>query len=295
MSDFVLSCCTTADLDKAHYDRRDIRYLCFHFLMDGTSHLDDPTDPDLLPRFYQAIRNGAQPTTAQVNIEEFLQFFEPLAKEGRDILHISFSSGLSGSYNSATIAARQIMEKYPKSRIIVVDSVSASSGYGLLMDYIADKRDSGATLEETAAYAEELKLHIHHWFFSTDLTSYIRGGRVSKTAGFVGQVLGICPLLNMDTPGHLIPREKVRTKRRVKQTIVERMLQHAENGADYSGKCYISHSDCPEDARDVAELVEKTFPALKGKIEVYSIGTTIGSHTGIGTVALFFKGDLRAD
>ena len=295
MPGFILSCCTTADLDKAHYERRDIRYLCFHFLMDGISHLDDPKDPDLLPRFYQAIRNGAQPTTAQVNIEEFLQFFEPLAKEGRDILHISFSSGLSGSYNSATIAARQVMEKYPGSRIIVVDSVSASSGYGLLMDYVADMRDSGATLEETAAYAEALKLHIHHWFFSTDLTSYIRGGRVSKTAGFVGQVLGICPLLNMDTPGHLIPREKVRTKRKVKQTIVERMLQHAENGADYSGKCYISHSDCPNDARDVAEFVEKAFPALKGKIEIYTIGTTIGSHTGIGTVALFFKGDLRAD
>ena len=187
------------------------------------------------------------------------------------------------------------MEKYPDRKIIVVDSVSASSGYGLLRDYIADTRDTGATIEETAAYAEELKLHIHHWFFSTDLSSYIRGGRVSKTAGFVGQVLGICPLLNMDTPGHLIPREKVRTKRKVKQTIVERMLQHAENGADYDGKCYISHSDCLDDAKDVAALVESTFPSLKGKVELYSIGTTIGSHTGIGTVALFFKGDLRKD
>ena len=136
---------------------------------------------------------------------------------------------------------------------------------------------------------------MHHWFFSSDLTFFVKGGRVSKTAGAIGGLLGICPLLNVDYEGRLIPREKIRPKKKVITRIAEMMKEHAQGGTGYSGKCYISQSACYEDARAVADLVEAAFPALNGKVEINHIGTTIGSHTGPGTVALFFWGDKRTD
>ncbi len=151
------------------------------------------------------------------------------------------------------------------------------------------------SLDELYAWAEANRLRLHHWFFSTDLTFYIKGGRVSKTSGMVGTLLGICPLLNMDNLGRLIPRAKIRSKKKVIEEIVRRMEEHADGGHEYSGKCYISQSACMEDARAVADLVEARFPRLNGKVEINWIGTTIGSHTGPGTVALFFWGDERVD
>jgi len=144
-------------------------------------------------------------------------------------------------------------------------------------------------------WAQANRLRLHHWFFSTDLTFYVKGGRVSKASGWVGTMLHICPLLNMDSLGRLIPREKIRTKKKVIARIVEKMKEHAEGGLDYSGKCFISESACMEDARAVADLVEAAFPKLNGKVLINSIGTTIGSHTGPGTVALFFWGDERKE
>ena len=161
------------------------------------------------------------------------------------------------------------------------------------MDKLADLRDEGKSLDEVGDWAEENKLKLHHWFFTSDLTFFIKGGRVSKTAGMVGKLLNICPLLNMNSEGKLIPREKIRTKKRVIQTIVDRMEQCADNGLDYDGKCFISMSACPEDAEAVAKLVEARFPKLNGRVLINSIGTTIGGHTGPGTVALFFWGKSR--
>ncbi|MDE7297416.1 MAG: DegV family protein, partial [Lachnospiraceae bacterium] len=205
------------------------------------------------------------------------------------------SSGISGVVNSAMIAKRALEERYPGRRILIVDSLGASSGYGLLMDKLADLRDEGKSLQEVYEWAVANRLRLHHWFFSTDLTFYIRGGRISKTAGFVGGMLAICPLLNMDNFGRLIPRSKIRTKKKVITEIVNRMEQCADGGADYSGKCYISQSACIEDARAVADLIEARFPKLNGRVEIYSVGTTIGSHTGPGTVAVFFWGKERTE
>ena len=242
---------------------------------------------------FRRMLEGEDTKTSQVSVGEYEEFFTPFLKEGKDILHVTLSSGLSGTVNSARIAAENLKETYPDRKIYIVDSLGASSGYGFLMDLLADQRDKGMEIDELRDFAEENKLHVHHWFFSTDLTFYIRGGRVSKTAGTIGNVLGICPLLNMDSDGLLIPREKIRGKKKVSQRIVEKMVEHADNGKEYSGKCFISQSDCEEDARYVADLIEKTFPNLNGKVEIYSVGTTIGSHTGPGTIAVFFHGDLR--
>lgn len=295
MSDFILSCCSTADMPKSFFEERNVAYVCFHFNMDGKDYPDDLGESMPFPEFYKRIEEGARPTTSQVNVDEFTNFFEPFLKEGKDILHVSLSSGLSGSFNSASIAARDLMEKYPERTIKVVDSLGASSGFGVLMTYLADLRDEGKSLTEVYDWAEKNKLRVHHWFFSTDLTSYKRGGRISATSAMVGTLLGICPLLNMDNEGHLIPRKKIRTKKKVIEELVNMMKEHVEDGPDYKGYCYISNSACEEDAEKVRDLVEAYCPNLKGKVLINSIGTVIGSHTGPGTVALFFLGDERVD
>lgn len=295
MSNYILSCCSTADLSKEHFDNRKIHYICFHYMLDGVSHPDDLGQTMPFDIFYQKMAEGADTKTSQVNADEFLEYFRPFLEEGKDILHVTLSSGISGVYNSACIARDMLSEEYPDRKIRIVDSLGASSGYGLLMDTLADKRDAGMGLDELTAWTEQNKLRLHHWFFSTDLTFYIKGGRISKAAGAVGTLLNICPLLNMNTEGKLIPREKIRTKRKVIREIEKRMEECATDGTGYSGKCYISQSACYEDARAVADLVEANFPNLNGKVEIHNIGTVIGSHTGPGTVALFFWGIDRVE
>ena len=295
MADFILSCCSTADLSREHFEKRGISFICFHFELDGTPYMDDLGKSIPFDEFYQRMTDGADTKTSQINVEEYCEYFEHFLQEGKDILHLTLSSGISGSVNSARIAQGMLREKYPERNIFIVDSLAASSGYGLLMDKLADLRDEGKSIDEVREWAEENKKKLQHWFFSTDLTFYVKGGRVSKTAGFIGNVMNICPLLNVNFDGKLIPRQKVRTKKKVIAEIVDRMEQNAENGLDYDGKCYISNSACEEDAKAVAELVEARFPKLNGKVEINSIGTTIGSHTGPGTVALFFWGKERVD
>ncbi len=295
MSEYILSCSSTADLQKEHFENRNIPYICFHYELAGKQYKDDLGQSISLSDFYQAMADGAETKTSQINVEEYEQYFEGFLKEGKDILHLTLSSGISGTVNSAMIARDTLQEKYPDRRIYVVDSLAASSGYGLLMDKLADLRDQGMDIEQLHQWAEDNKLKLQHWFFTSDLTYLIRGGRVSRTAGFVGSVLNICPLLNVDYMGRLISRAKIRTKRKVIQAVVDKMKEHAQGGADYSGKCYISQSACMEDARAVADLVEEAFPKLQGRVEINDIGTTIGSHTGPGTVALFFWGDERVD
>ena len=295
MSEYILSCCSTADLSKEHFEERNISYICFHYMLDGVNYPDDLGQTIPFDRFYNMLANGSESKTSQVNISEYLEYFTKLLEQGKDILHVSLSTGISGSCNSAQSAAAIASERYPDRKIYIVDSLGASSGYGLLMDTLAQKRDEGMNIDELYKWAEENKLRLHHWFFSTDLSFYVKGGRISKAAGLVGNILGICPLLNMDNKGRLIPREKIRTKKRVIREIVDRMEQHAENGLDYSGKCYMCNSACMEDARAVADLVEARFKKLNGKVEINNIGTVIGSHTGPGTVALFFWGDERKD
>ena len=293
MGDYVISCSSTADLSYEKMKERDISYCHFHFFMDGVQYDDDLGQTIKFDDFYKAMAEGADTKTSQLNSQDYLDYFRPILEEGKDILHVELSSGLSGASNSAEIAARELREEFPKRQIFIVDSLGASSGYGLIMDTLADMRDAGKDISELYDFAMKHRLNLHHWFFSTDLTFYIKGGRVSKTAGFFGNLLNICPLLNMDAPGHLVPREKIRTKKKVKKIIVDRMAEHAEGGLNYSGKCFISHSACVEDAQDVAMDIEERFKHLNGPVEIYSIGTTIGSHTGPGTVAVFFWGDDR--
>ena len=295
MADYILSCCSTADLSKEHFEAMDVKYICFHYMLDGVEYPDDLGQTIAFDDFYQRMVNGADTRTAQVSAGEYETYFESFLAQGKDVLHLCLSSGISGSINSARVAAEILREKYPERKLYIVDSLAAASGYGLLMDTLAKLRDQGMDIDTLRQWAEDNKLRLHHWFFTSDLTFFIKGGRVSKTSGTLGMMLGICPLLNVSNEGKLIPRAKIRSKKRVIREIVKKMEENAENGLDYDGKCFICHSACLEDAQAVASLVEETFPKLNGKVLINSIGTTIGSHTGPGTVALFFWGKPRVD
>ena len=295
MGDFVLSCCSTADLSKEHFQKIDVHYICFHYNMNGVDYPDDLGQTMDFETFYRKMDEGAEVSTSQVNISEYLDYFTSFLSQGKDILHVTLSSGISGTYNSAINAANIAQSRFPERKIYIVDSLGASSGYGLIMDTLAALRDQGMSIDQLHDWVLEHRLNLHHWFFSTDLTHYVKGGRISRAAGWFGGILGICPLLNMDDLGRLIPRAKIRGKKRVIQEIVKRMEENAQDGLDYSGKCFISNSACPEDAAAVASLVEARFPKLDGRVCINSVGTTIGSHTGPGTVALFFWGCKREE
>jgi DegV family protein with EDD domain len=277
------------------FESKGIPFICYHFELDGTVYPDDLGKTISFREFYDRIDAGSMPVTSQVNVEEFKKFWEPFLAEGTDLLHIEMSSGISGTFNCARIAREELLEKYPDRAIYLVDSLGASSGFGLLVDTAWDMKAGGGSAEEVFSWLEENKLNLHHWFFSTDLKHYRRGGRISSASAAIGTLLNICPLMNMNNLGELKPREKVRGKKHVIREIVEKMREHAQNGTAYSGKCFISNSGCPEDAQAVAELVEAEFKSINGKIMINSIGTVIGSHTGPGTVALFFWGDRRID
>ena len=295
MGSYVITCCSTVDLPKEYFEQNNIPYACYHYILDGEEYLDDLGQSIPYDEFYRRIDGGSMPTTSQINISEFMAFFEPFLQEGKDILHLSMSSGISGTCNSAMNAKEELLAKYPDRTIKVVDSLAASSGYGLLLDKLVEMRDAGKSLEEVYLFAEDNKLKLQHWFFSTDLTHFKRGGRISATAATLGNILNLCPLMNVDYVGKLIVRQKIRGKKKVIAEIVNKMIELAEGGKDYNSKCFISCSACEDDARKVADLVEETFPNLNGKVEINSIGAVIGAHTGPGTVALFFWGEKRVN
>lgn len=293
MSSYVLSCCSVIDLSPEYVAERNISFVPLHYFIDGKEYNDDMGATVSSKDFYNAMTAGAEVSTSQVNVEEFIEYFEPFLASGTDVLHLALSSGLSGSYNSARIAAEMLSEKYPDRKLYVVDSLAASAGDGLLVDRLADRRDAGDSIDELLQWTENNKRHLHHWFTASDLTWFVKGGRVTKAAGWFGTVLKICPVLNVDHLGRLIPRFKIRGKNNALKELVNQMKEHAEGGKNYSGKCFISHSACYADARAVADEIESYFPNLNGHVEIFNIGTTIGCHCGPGTTALFFWGDER--
>ncbi len=292
---FILSCCSTVDLTKEHLDGLNISYACFHYTMDGVEYLDDLGVTMPHDEFYERLKNGSDSKTSMISVGEYEDYFKSLLDTGKDVLHISLSSGISGSYRSACTAADMLKDEYPNQKIYVIDSLAASSGYGLLMDAAAEKRDAGMSVDELRDWIEENKLRLHHWFFSSDLTFFVKGGRVSKVSGMIGGVFEICPLLNVSNEGKLIARSKVRTKKKVITEIVKRMEEFADGGLDYSGKVYMCNSYCKDDANAVADLVHEKFKKMNGEVLINNIGTVIGTHTGPGTVALFFWGEKRVD
>ena len=235
---------------------------------------------------------GKLPQTSQINVAAYMEFFERLLQKG-DLLHIAFTSGQSGSVHNAFLAAEELRAKYPERKLVVIDSLCSSSGYGLLVDSAADLRDQGKSLEEVEQWVLAHRNRVHHQFFSSDMTQFRRTGRVSGAAATVATVLNICPIMRLDDTGSIKAYSKVRGKKKAVEVTVETMAQCAEGGADYDGKCFVCHSQCPQDAQLLIDAIEQRFPKLKGRIRLCDIGTIIGSHAGPGTVAVFFYGNER--
>ena len=293
---FTLSCCSTVDVPYSYLESRDIPVLFYTYVVDDVTYVDDMgRDPDALPHFYEVLAAGKLPQTSQINVAEYAEFFEGLLKQGGDVLHLGFTSGQSGSIHNAFIAADMMREKYPHQKLLVVDTLCSSSGYGLLVDTVADMRDAGASIEEACQWTLDNRNKVHHQFFSTDMTQFRRTGRVSGAAAAIATVLNICPIMRLDSKGAIKAYDKVRGKHKAIETTVDTMEQHAQGGRDYDQRCWICHSQCLDLARQLAAQLEERFPHLKAKIRICDIGTIIGSHAGPGTVAVFFYGDERPE
>ena len=239
--------------------------------------------------FYERMRKGSVARTAAANMETFKEAFEPYVKQGKDILYIGFSSGLSTTVNSGAMAAKELMEEYPGSRILVEDTFAASAGFGLLVYLTVQEKQKGASLEQAAKFVEDTRFHLCHWFTVDDLVYLKRGGRISAAAAFVGGVLNIKPVLHMDNPGHLINMFKVRGRRASIKALADKYGELALNpGKD---TVFISHGDCLEDAKLLEQMLKERFGASV-QIITY-VGPVIGSHSGPGTLALFFLGRER--
>ena len=285
MKYYVLSCSSTSDLDKQVYENNDIEFIPFHVILDGKDFLDDLGKSVPIDEYYKKLDEDVDARTSQVIVNEYEQHFENHLKEGKDIIHVCLSSGLSGTYNSALMCQKKLEEKYPDRKKYIIDSLCASSGYGLFMSKLAKEKKKGKTINELAKFAEATKLRVNHYFFSCDLKFYVKGGRISKTSGFLGNLLKICSVLDVDYEGKLIPREKVFTSKLAQIQFVKKMEQNYDNGENYDDDDYISNSAC---------LSCAGFKKLdESKVKIFSIGTTIGSHTGPDTVALFFFGKKR--
>lgn len=290
---FILSCCSTVDLPYTYLEKREIPVLFYSYVVDGVEYPDDMgRDPEALPRFYRFLEEGKMPSTSQINVAGYTEFFEALLQKG-DLLHISFTSGQSGSVNNAYAAAAELREKYPDRKIEVIDSLCSSTGYGMLVDILADMRDAGKSLDECKEWALNNRNKLHHQFFSSNMAQFRRTGRVSGATAAIATVLNICPIMRLDAAGAIKAYDKVRGKKKAVEVTVDTMEQCAQGGRDYDQKCCICHSQCPEDAEMLRTAVEERFPKLKGKIRICDIGTIIASHSGHGTVAVFFMGDER--
>lgn len=290
---FTLSCCSTVDLPYSYMADRDIPVLFYTYVVDGREYVDDMgRDPEALPRFYRFLEEGKLPQTSQINVGTYLSFFEKLLQKG-DLLHIAFTSGQSGAVHNAMLAAKELQEKYPERKLIVIDSLCSSSGYGMLVDTVADLRDAGKSIEEAAQWVRENRNTVHHQFFSSNMTQFRRTGRVSGAAAMVATIMSICPIMRLDDAGAIKAYGKVRGKKKAVETTIEAMAKHAQGGENYDKRCYVCHSQCPEDAQMLIDGLEARFPRIKGKIRLCDIGTIIGSHSGPGTVAVFFYGDER--
>ncbi len=288
MSHYVIYTDSACDIVPATLAEWGVERVSLAFRFD---HIDRDYLNDDMPikEFYQNMRDGHIAKTNAVNAETFRGLFEPALADGKDILYLGFSSGLSTTYNQGRLAAEELAEQYPERKIIAIDTLSASAGFGLLLKLTVDKKNEGATLEEAAAYAESLVHKLAHWFTVEDLVYLKRGGRVSPATALVGNILSIKPVLHMDDEGHLIKVTTARGRKASLKALADKLFETADDPAN--GKIFISHGDCLEDARYLAGMIKERGG---NDVEIITnVGAVIGAHSGPGTMALFFVASQR--
>lgn len=291
MAEYIISTDTSCDFPLEYVKQHQLPLVTLFYSIDGVTGENGCPSSDVLKNFYDKMRAGSMTKTQQASIEDTEKVFREILQEGKDILHIAFSSGLSGTANAARLAAENMMEEFPGRKIIVIDSLCASLGQGLLVDYALKLQQRGKTMEETAKWLEDHIQNICHLFTVEDLKYLQRGGRISKTTALVGTMIGIKPVLHVDPEGKLVSISKVRGRKQSIQALVNKM---EENIGKYRGEkqpIFISHGDCIEDANYLAELVKERFGY--DEFLINDVGPTIGAHSGPGTLALFFMGETR--
>ena len=288
MRDYVIFTDSACDLKPELLSQWGVPYRSLTFRFDGDEKEYSNDDMSVVD-FYDRMRAGGVAKTAAVNAEAFMEMFEGALKEGKDVLYLGFSSGLSTTYNSARIASIELKEKYPEAKIIVVDTLAASAGEGLMVYLTVEQKKSGATIEQAEAFARGLVARMGIWFTVDDLVYLKRGGRVSPTAAFVGNLLGIKPVLYMDNEGHLIPVSKIRGRRNAIAAMADKYTEKAVDKAN--GTVFISHSSCEADAKLLADMLKERH-GVEVKV-ITDVGPVIGAHSGPGTLALFFLGTER--
>ncbi|MBO5711675.1 MAG: DegV family protein [Acholeplasmatales bacterium] len=277
------------DLEKSWLDSNDIHLIKFGLII-GEEEFEGETSNDIsIDKFYEKLKDGAMPKTAQINPYTATAHIEPFLKEGYDILYLSFSSGLSGSCNSVKLAAEQLKDDYPNQNIYVVDTLCASLGQGLFIDYVVKYINQGKSFDEIVKYAEELKWMIRHELTVDDLFHLKRGGRIGVVSAIFGSMLSIKPIINVNDEGKLIPFSKIRGRNSSIRALQEYFIKY--NDITEDDPIFISHSNCYEEACKLKAMIQEIKP--NNKIYINFIGPIIGSHTGQGTIALFYKGKSR--
>jgi len=291
MQDFILSTSSTADLPKSYVEEHGLNYLKFSLIISDEQYPDDFADAMPAGVFYNRLRNGEMSRTSMINTSTFEENFRGFLDAGKSILHIEFSSALSGSYENAAAVARKLNPEYQDRgvRVVVIDSLCASLGQGLIVDYARRMRDEGKSLDEIAAWVEANKLKLIHWFTVNDLDFLRRGGRVSGFSAFLGGMLKIKPVMDVDNLGRLIPLYKVRGRKKAIKTLFEKMVADIDHPEGQ--QVFISHGDCIEDAEKLADMVREKWPSVN--VMINYVGAVIGSHSGPGTLALFYIGKKR--
>lgn len=290
MRDYVIVTDSTTDLPAEYVKKHGLYMMSLPYTIDGTTYTWEQPMP--IKQFYDKMRGGALPTTSQANLEEAEALYESILKSrDADILHVAFSSGLSGSFNTCRLAAADVQEKYPDRKIIVVDSLAAALGEGLFVHKAVTLKEAGKSLDETVTWLEKNKEHLVMNFTVDDLFHLHRGGRLSKTAAIVGTMINLKPVLHVDNEGHLVMLSKVRGRKKSLISLVDCMEKQIGSWKDKNDIIFIGHGDCEEDARFVADLIKQRLGFETFLIDY--IGPTIGAHSGPGTVALFYMGDYR--
>ena len=281
---------STGDLTPELIRDLQLTVIPMEFTIDGKSYRNYPDGHEMSAKaFYHLLRAGKTSTTAQINAHEFMDWADPILQAGEDILYLAFSSGLSGTCQSAYMAKEELSARYPDRKIYVVDSLAASMGEGLLAYYASKMQLEGKTIDEVYQWLQDNKLHLCHWFTVDDLNHLKRGGRVSSAAALFGTMLGIKPVLHVDDAGHLIPVAKIRGRRQSLDSLVAHMEQTVTNPEEQV--IFISHGDCEKDAQYVADQIRAKWNVKE--IVLNEIGPVIGTHSGPGTVVLFFLGSKR--
>lgn len=288
---YQLSCESTVDLPHAYITGRDISVLFYTYSVEGEVYTDDmQRDPKAREEFFAMLKAGKMPSTSQINYSRYYQYFEELLQKG-DVIHVAFGSGMTPSVNNAFDAANALREKYPERKLVVIDSLCSCVGYGLFVETMADLRDGGMDIDALDLWARENRLKVRHQIFCTDLTQFKRSGRVSGPAAVFGNLLGICPIMHLNSEGRIIAYKKVKGKKNAMMDTVQTICAEVRDGADYDGVMYVSNADCQAAADEIRAELKKRLP--KADIRDAKIGMVISAHCGPETTAIFYYGPER--